>query len=225
MPAPGSVIVVGAGPGLGVSIAARFARAGFATGLIARQRATLDAATAAVAASGWPPVRLAAAVGDAGDQSSLDGAWAELAEQIGPPTVAVYNAMAVVRGDPTTIDPADLGASLAVNITGALRCAQLAAAAMKAAGTGTILFTGGGLALEPFPAAASLAAGKAGARNLAFSLALELEPAGIHVAVVTVCGRVEPGGAFDPDAIADAYWDLHAQAPGSWERERVIADG
>jgi NAD(P)-dependent dehydrogenase (short-subunit alcohol dehydrogenase family) len=194
--------------------------------LIARRRDTLDASAAAVTGSinaGSVGLGLATAEGDAADPESLSRAWTLLADRLGPPSVVVYNAMAVVRGDPTTLDLSDFNATLAVNVTGALHCAQLAVPAMKAAGTGTVLFTGGGLALEPFPAAAALAAGKAGARNLGVSLALELEPAGIHVAVVTVCGRVEPGTAFDPDLIADVYWELHSQPPGSWERERIIS--
>jgi hypothetical protein len=32
---------------------------------------------------------------------------------------------------------------------------------------------------------------------------------------------VQPGSHFDPDRIAEAYWTLHTQAPGQWEREIV----
>jgi hypothetical protein len=33
----------------------------------------------------------------------------------------------------------------------------------------------------------------------------------VHVAVIEICGRIEPGGFFDPDLIADAYWSLHGE--------------
>ena len=54
---------------------------------------------------------------------------------------------------------------------------------MRAAGRGSILLTGGGLALDPtgWLPAASLAVGKAGLRSLAFSMHKELAPEGIHV--------------------------------------------
>jgi hypothetical protein len=63
--------------------------------------------------------------------------------------------------------------------------------------------------------------GKASLRNLCFSLAAELEPAGIHVATVTVAGFVEPGTYFDPDLIVEKYWELHSQPVGMWEREII----
>jgi hypothetical protein len=30
---------------------------------------------------------------------------------------------------------------------------------------------------------------------------------------------VAPGSAFDPDRIAEAYWQLHTQPAGAFERE------
>jgi NAD(P)-dependent dehydrogenase (short-subunit alcohol dehydrogenase family) len=69
---------------------------------------------------------------------------------------------------------------------------------------------------------ASLGAGKAALRNLAFSLHADLAPAGIHAGTVTICGTVKPGTAFDPDRIADSFWALHAQPAGSFEREVMV---
>ena len=66
---------------------------------------------------------------------------------------------------------------------------------------------------------ASLGVGKAAIRNLAFSLHADLKDSGIHAATVTICGTVAPGTAFDPDRIAEAYWQLHTQAAGAFERE------
>ena len=79
------------------------------------------------------------------------------------------------------------------------------------------------------PEVTSLSLGKAGVRALAALLARAYEPAGVHVATVTVAGAVAPGSAFDPDEIAEEYWRLHAQPAGAWEREvlypgRVTAD-
>src|SRR5690606_15286885 len=50
------------------------------------------------------------------------------------------------------------------------------------AARGTILLTGGGLALEPYPRWVTLAAGKAALRTLAINLHKELLPEGIHIA-------------------------------------------
>ena len=56
---------------------------------------------------------------------------------------------------------------LAVNIGGAMVAAQAAAPKMMARGSGSILFTGGGFALQPHPDYLSLSIGKAGIRALA----------------------------------------------------------
>jgi NAD(P)-dependent dehydrogenase (short-subunit alcohol dehydrogenase family) len=92
---------------------------------------------------------------------------------------------------------------------------------MAEAGEGTILITGGMPAA--IPEATSLSLGKAGVRALTELLARAYEPAGVHVATVTVAGTVAPGSAFDPDEIAEEYWRLHAQRPGSWERVVLYA--
>jgi len=88
----------------------------------------------------------------------------------------------------------------------------------------SLLFTGGGLALTPHPRYAGLAVGKAALRNWVFSLAAELKPRGIHAATVTVAGFVKPDTPFDPNRIADAYWELHQQSPDQWQTE-IVFDG
>jgi short-subunit dehydrogenase len=90
---------------------------------------------------------------------------------------------------------------------------------MKKKKKGTILFTGGGLSIEPYVDFASLAIGKAGIRNLTYSLAQECEPLGIHVATVTICGMVEKGTKFDPDKISEKFLELHLQKSGKFETE------
>jgi hypothetical protein len=41
----------------------------------------------------------------------------------------------------------------------------------------------------------------------------------VHVATVTVCGPVAPGGDFDPDDIAEHYWALHQQPSDAWDQQ------
>ena len=110
-----------------------------------------------------------------------------------------------------------------VNVGGALVCAQQVVPAMKGKRAGTLLFTGGGLALDPWPQMASLAVGKAGIKNLAHTLHKELKADGIRVATVTVDGLVKPGaGPLDPTAIADVFFQLHEQPAESGDAERVV---
>jgi NAD(P)-dependent dehydrogenase (short-subunit alcohol dehydrogenase family) len=88
-----------------------------------------------------------------------------------------------------------------------------AKARMQARGRGSILFSGGGLALHPFPAPPTLSVGKGALRALALMLAEELAPAGVRVGTVTIMGTVAPGTNFDPDAIAQGFLTLHRGTP------------
>lgn len=92
---------------------------------------------------------------------------------------------------------------------------------MKVLKQGSILFTGGGLALEPEPHASSLAIGKAAIRNLAFGLYKELAPFHIHVETVTICGYVQEKTRFSPGNISESFFHLHQQPEGQWDRELI----
>ena len=211
--------VVGVGPGIGLAVARRFAREGFGIGLLSRDLESAAGYAAAIDAAGGKAVAVAA---DAADPRALRSALDHLAATLGHPSVLIYNVSSSHPGPPSAVDPTDLEADFRASVTGALIAVQHVLPAMRAAKSGTVLLTGGGLALSPSPGAASLSVGKAGLRSLALSFAAELEPVGIHVATVTVAGFVQPGTRFDPDLIAEAYWRLHAQKAGSWEREVVF---
>lgn len=211
------LVMVGAGPGLGQAVSKRFAREGYSVALVARRAEALAKLEAELKQAGAEARSFTA---DAGDPASLKDAFARIKQQLGAPEVLVYNAAALGKGaKPSAVDPQRVMDDFKVNALGALVSAQQVIPDMRAAKRGTILFTGGGLALTPFPDYASLAIGKASIRNLTYSLAAELEPEGIHVATVTVCGFVKPGTHFDPDKIAEEYWRLHAQKPGQFEKE------
>jgi NAD(P)-dependent dehydrogenase (short-subunit alcohol dehydrogenase family) len=129
----------------------------------------------------------------------------------------IYNAALIQSdkvGELTTRQHLD---AWAVNVVGAITAAAHVAPRMAQIGAGTIVITGG--VPEPTPDMTSLSLGKAGVRALIALLATSYEPAGIHIATVTVTGSVARGTAFDPDDIAEHYWSLHSQPPGAWERE------
>jgi len=211
-------IIIGAGPGLGEAVARKFGANGYRVSLVARNPVALGEQ---VARLGELSIDAGYAVADAGNAAQLTATLDALQVQAGPCDVLIYNA-AVLRSDgPLELSADVLRAEFDVNLVGALLAAQAVAPQMVAKGTGAILFTGGGLALEPYPEWTSLALGKAALRSLAFSLYKELAPKGVHVSVIAVCGIVEPGGLFDPDAVIDDYFRL-ATAPGGVEDREVI---
>jgi short-subunit dehydrogenase len=81
-------------------------------------------------------------------------------------------------------------------------------------GNGAILTSGGGFALQPAAWRSSLSFSKAALRNLATSLAQELEPQGVRVGTVTICGLIKPNTAFSPEQIAEEFFAIAHEAPG-----------
>lgn len=210
--------VIGAGPGVGMAVARGFGSAGYRVVLVARKADRIlkfagELGTVGVEARGFE--------GDASSETSLRKTFHDIHQSLGPTEVLVYNAFGFHQANPSELPASQLAADFQVNVVGALVSAQCAIDAMKAAGRGTILLTGGGLALEPEPGFSSLAVGKAGMRSLAFSLHKELGPFHIHVATVTICGYVQEGTRFSPDKIAEVFFQLHQQAEGKWDREFV----
>ena len=212
-------LIVGAGPGIGRAVALAFAREGYDLALAARHPARLAEYRPEIEKAG-AAVRTYSV--DAGDERSIHALFTDVRKDVGDPEILVYNPAAHSPGKPTTLKAGQLAADLAVNVTGALLCAQEAAAGMKDRGRGTILLTGGGFAHEPAANYTSLSLGKAALRNLTYSLAQELGAYGIHVATVTVYGFVQSGTQYDPARIAEAYVRLHKQAPGHFQTELVF---
>jgi len=214
-----SCLIVGAGPGIGQSVALAFAREGYDVVLASRNPGKLKSFHAVLEKAGAASRAYAV---DAGDEASLRSLFASVRKDFGDPEVVVYNPAAHAVGKPTTLNSEQLLADFRVNVAGALICAQEAAPAMKTKSRGTLLLTGGGFAYEPAANYASLSLGKAALRNLTFSLAQELGAYGIHVATVTVYGFVQSGTHFDPGRIAEAFIRLHRQAPGHFQTEIVF---
>jgi short-subunit dehydrogenase len=106
----------------------------------------------------------------------------------------------------------------AVDVISAIVVARVAAPAMRAAGFGTVIVTGGAFADHPIPALATVSLGKAALRSAATMLGADLEPDGIRVATLTIAGRIVAGTAFDPERIAERYWDV-VRTDGQWQAE------
>ncbi len=211
-------VVVAAGPGVGGAVARRFAAEGFAVAVIARRQEAMDALAAELGggAKGY--------AADATDLAALTAVLARVASEMGAPEALVYNAGRWVETPALALDPAELETELRLAVTGALAAAQAVAPAMRDAGRGTILMTGGGLALAPHFGAAvpALTAGKSALRGLVHAAAPAFAEAGIHLATVTIAGTVAEGTPFDPERIARHYWALHAEPRAAWRVEHIF---
>jgi short-subunit dehydrogenase len=212
---PRHLVVLGAGPGLGLAVARRFGRQGFTVTLLARHEPDLAALAGELRAE---RVRVDTVAADVAEPHGFRAALEALTPRA--PGVVVYNAAVTARDGILTSDVDHLLATYAVDVVGAVTAAQVFTPAMRRAGRGTFLATGG----RPSPRHATLSLGKAGLRAAVALLHDELATDGVHVTGVTIGGAVTPGGAFDPARIAETYWDLHTQPVGDWAAE-VHVDG
>ncbi|MBV8850818.1 MAG: SDR family NAD(P)-dependent oxidoreductase [Methylobacteriaceae bacterium] len=121
--------------------------------------------------------------------------------------------------------------------------AREAAKAMLPRGRGNIFLTGATASLRGGIGFAAFASAKFGLRAVAQAAARELGPKNIHVAHLIIDAGVDtqfvrdrikanegeaalvnldPGRLMDPDAVADAYWQLYAQPRSAWSSEMEI---
>ena len=206
---------IGSGPGMGLATAERFAKEGFQVVLSARNAAKTQEFARQLNAKG---LKADARTVNAAEPSSIASLIADVEKRVGSIEVLHYN-VASIRKATLEEQPRDtFNTDLAVNIGGALVAVQSVASKMSERGAGTILLTGGGLALEPNPDYLSLSIGKAGIRAMAYALFHGLREKGIHVATVTVAAVVAPGSK-NADAVAEHFWQLHSQPKGSWASE------
>ena len=196
--------IVGAGPGLAASIAYRFGHEGQKIALLSRS-ARADVVHSLKAAG----IDACAFKVDASKPDDIARAFGDVEEWGGRTDTLVYNAAAMHSDSASTLTAARVLDEMATNLGGAIASVQAVLPGMMACRSGTVLLTGGGLALEPYPTWTSLGSGKAALRAYALALQKEMAPQGVRVCVIAVCGIVEAGGAFDPDLIADVYWRLH----------------
>src|SRR5579863_6657405 len=209
------LLLVGAGPGLGMAVARRFAVGGYRVTLVARSTDKLGDLAGSLSDTG---AEIGTIEADASDPEDLGARLTELYRGQGVPGVIIYNA---VMGAPDQLLSASvdhLRAAYAVDVISAIVVAQVAARAMRAAGFGTMIVTGGAFADHPIPTLATVSLGKAALRSAATMLGADLEPDGIRVATLTIAGRIVAGTAFDPERIAERYWDV-VQTDGKWQAE------
>ena len=209
------LLLVGAGPGLGMAVARRFAGGGYRVTLVARSTDGLRDLAASLADTGAQIDTIAADVGDA---EGLRAQMTELYNKQGAPGLIIYNAVMGAPDQLLSSSVEHLQTAYAVDVIGAIVLTQAAAPAMRAAGAGTIIVTGGGFADYPIPALATISLGKAALRSAATMLGADLEPDGIRVATLTIMGQIVAGTAFDPENIAARYWEV-ATSDGPWQAE------
>jgi NAD(P)-dependent dehydrogenase (short-subunit alcohol dehydrogenase family) len=217
-------VVTGVGPGLGASLARRFAES-YAVAIIARKADYLKGLAGEIRGSGATVLDLTC---DVGDRTQVTEAFRKIRAELGEPEVLLYNAGSGTFGTITDITPDQYEADWRVNALGAFLAAREVVPGMIARGRGAMLFTGATAGVKAGAKSVSFGPAKFAMRGLAQSLARDLGPKGIHVSWINVDGSIDIPGArglkpalanndfLRPEAIAETYWHLVHQEPSAW---------
>ena len=235
-------LVIGAGAGIGGTVAKRFAREGYHAVLCRRtDQEGLDRLVADIESEGGGATGFLL---NAVEPDSIEDRVADVEANIGPIEVVVFNLGAQVGdralGD-TSYKVFERGWRMA---TFALfRTAVSVCPHMEKRGKGTILVTASTAAMRGNAGQHSHAAAMAGRRMLCQTLNAELSAKGIHVVHIVIDGMVdapdtlgrmlgpdafrklredrgmEHDGLILPSAIADTYFHLAHQHRSAWAHE------
>ena len=227
----GSVIVIGAGPGLGSSLARKFAKEDHHVFVVRRERHSeeLNSLCDEIKEFGGSATAIPS---DAREEEQVISLFSEVAKS-GPIDCVVFNIGANVF---FSIEETTSRVFRKIWETGKFAgflAGREAAKHMK--DKGTIIFTGATASMRGGSGFAAFSSAKFGLRAVAQSLARELGPKGIHVAHTIIDGAIdhpwikenfpdiyklkEVDGILNPDHIAEAYYNLHLQEKTAWTHE------
>ncbi|WP_031096933.1 SDR family NAD(P)-dependent oxidoreductase [Streptomyces sp. NRRL S-15] len=202
-PSGRSVIVTGAGSGIGRATALLFAKEGARVVIADVDDAAALAVAEEVAQGGGTAV---AVIGDLRDQAVVDRVAATAVEEFGGIDVLVNNA-GIMDSMSAAADTGDdeWERVIGVNLTAPFRLTRAALPHMLAAGKGAIVFTASEASLRGSAAGAAYTASKHGIAGLTKSLAVMYRDKGIR------CNAIAPGGTATKIRV-DADRDAHGPA-------------
>ena len=225
---PDVSVIAGVGPGLGASLARKFAKEGCRLAVLARSSDFLESLSEEIRRRG---TEILAIPTDIAEADQVAAAFERIRDELGPVDVLINNASASGPfGQPfVELAPESFARGWQVGVLGSFLCSQAVVPDMLIKNAGCLLFTGATSSVRG--GAITFSSAKFGMRGLAQALARELWPKGIHVAHIIIDGVIrenesEPGTEdqnaeplMNPAAIAEVYWGLVRQDRSTWSME------
>ncbi|WP_152362220.1 SDR family NAD(P)-dependent oxidoreductase [Microlunatus speluncae] len=231
--AQGVVVVLGVGPGLGLSVARRFGRGGHPVAVVSRSATRHGDYLERLRADGATAV---AEVADVLDRDQLTAALTRIEQRLGPIEVLYYGPAGMAPGNfPVPIEAitSDTVRESSGLLHGAVDAVAAVLPGMLERGRGTILLPTGLSAIRPMPQLGQLALIGAALHRYALTLNAALADRGVFAGSIVIGGGILGGDiyaamaknaeqlagaglnaeqlaamALDPDAMADQVWDL-----------------
>jgi NADP-dependent 3-hydroxy acid dehydrogenase YdfG len=203
-----TLVVVGAGAGLGYSVAERFGREGFQVALISRGKDNLDALVTRLARHG---IEAAGFTADVMDQKSLRAAISAAKATFGTIDVLEYGPSPERDSvmDALSITPTNAADHIARALLGAITAVREVLPDMLERDNGALLFTTGASATVALPSHASVGLGVSALRNYANVLHAALRETGVYAGTLMVATLIQKNTPGDPDLLAEEYWRMY----------------
>jgi NAD(P)-dependent dehydrogenase (short-subunit alcohol dehydrogenase family) len=205
----------------------RFAREGYAVALAARNAERLSSLASQTGAKAFPV--------DLTVEAEVQTLFRNVEDKVGGIEAVAFIAATRVQGPFAELSAADFERVWRQSCLSGFLVGREAARCMLPRGHGTVIFTGASGSTRGRAQFAAFAAAKGGLRFMAQSMARELGAKGIHVATVLIDGAIDSermrrehperiaklghDGALHPGAIAETYWQIHAQQRSAWTHE------
>lgn len=204
-----TIIITGASAGVGAACARAFAAQKANLVLVARGQQGLDIIEKELSAQ----TKVVTVAMDVSNVEQCLALLVKAEEEFGTVDVLVNNAGMHSRGDLETVDPADVGAMVDINIRAPLVLSCAAIPYLRRAGGGGIVMVGSLAGMAPLQGAATYSGTKAGLRAFAYALADEMRGTGIHVGVVSP-GPIDTGFIMDEiDKVEDIVFSQPMSSP------------
>jgi len=213
-----TVIITGGSEGVGAAAARMFAEAGANLMLVARNKKNLEA----IAEELRDKTQVEIFAMDVSDPDACVDVFKKAHFEFGRVDVLINNAGYHKRGNVESVEPAELGRIIDVNLKAPIMLSKIALPYLREAGGGAIINVGSLAGRTPVPGSATYAASKAGLRSFTYSLGFELADESIKLAVVSP-GPIDTGFIM---ADLDSTSDLTMSQPLSTAEEvaQVILD-
>ncbi len=180
-----TLAIIGAGPGLGLSIAQIFGQHDFRVALIARSQEKLDGFVQQLKEEG---IEAAGFVADVLHPSQLEAALAHVKETFGAIDVLEYSPTPSITDVASVLDVTPENAQFQFDylVRGALAAVRAVLPDMVDKGDGGLIFTVGGSAITPMSRMGNVGIAMAGLRNYVSNLHEVLKSKGIYAGTMVI---------------------------------------